>query len=217
MCLDMDTKVELKVHKPCYNRRSGKLSKCKLRKLLNLSSEQEGLKLWRANVVKATLKKYLRCEQKRRLIAKLYNQKKVLTEKCANERFVGTGSVSTTTQHVCAMAPENTTQYLMDIVYKDMRIETSSSPFNTRGISKKCTQILGHLDRNSTSLKKLTLLLTFNQATQWTLPVSRGRSIAASLPGEVSLHLPLRAVTKVFQVNLLLQQVNVAGCSLVIQ
>ncbi|KAK6314595.1 hypothetical protein J4Q44_G00141240 [Coregonus suidteri] len=147
MCLDiMDTKVEFEVLKPCYTRRSAKLSKCRLRKLLHLSSK-EGLKRWRTNIVKATLKKYIRCEQKR-LLAKLVNQEQLLTE--------------------------------------DMR-----------------------LNRSVADLTYALTLNLANQATHRTLPVSRGRSLAALLPVELSPPTSALASAKVSQVNLLHLQL---GC-----
>ncbi|KAJ8007232.1 hypothetical protein DPEC_G00115390 [Dallia pectoralis] len=160
----MDAKVECEVLKSCYSRRSGKLSKCRLRKLLSLSPGQEGLKMWRANVVKATLRKYTRCEQKRRLIAKLVNQQQ---HACSENREMLSGTEAGVVRDalpVCAMAPENTTQYLMDIVYDDMLIDTSS----------RTTTSYEGLRRNLT--KVLRLLKPTNQATQRTPPVSRGRS-----------------------------------------
>lgn len=134
MFLDsMETKVEFEVLKPCDSRRSGKLSKCRLRKLLHLSSK-EGLKRWRTNLVKATLKKYIRCEQKR-VLTKPVNQEQLLTGNGEDMTYMATENIGRITRPLGAMAPKNTTQYLMDIVYDDMHIDTSSNQFKSHPVS----------------------------------------------------------------------------------
>lgn len=130
----METEKEFEVLKPCCSRRSGKLSKCGLRKLLHLSSE-EGLKRWRTNLVKATLKKYIRYEQKR-VLTKLVNQEQLLTENGEEMTCMGIyENIGRITRPLGAMAPKNTTQYLMDMVYDDMHIDTSSNQFKSHPVS----------------------------------------------------------------------------------
>lgn len=120
MCLEtMDTRS--KHIKPVCLRKTVKPgSKSRWRLLRVYTEEDEALKRCRAKV---TMRKYLHREQKRAQLAKLskilghMNKKEVMYEQnpaeaCVNRHPPG------------AMAPENTTQYLMSNVYEDMKTDT---------------------------------------------------------------------------------------------
>lgn len=119
----MNTKVEIDGRKSC-SRRSAKLSKSRLRKLFLLSTEDECTKQWRTGIVKATVRKYIRYEQKKRQLAKAKDHFWAengadMTSNMADECR---GRIAQ--QPRGAMAPKNTTQYLMDIVYDDLQVDT---------------------------------------------------------------------------------------------
>lgn len=92
-------------------------------KLLRVSVEEdEALKHWRSGIVKATIRKYIQQEKKRARLIKLAKTSKN-TE--GMEETHSTGEKANTTALLQlpppgAMAPENTTQYLMGNVYEDL-------------------------------------------------------------------------------------------------
>ncbi|KAF7670036.1 hypothetical protein LDENG_00074370 [Lucifuga dentata] len=82
----------------------------------------EACKPCRASSVKATIRKYIRREQKRAQLAKLkamkvFDNRDLKEAKC---EAVETSTGEFTYSHPGAMAPENTTQYLMNNVYDDL-------------------------------------------------------------------------------------------------
>lgn len=131
MCFDiMATEIDNGGLKTICQRKScDSSSKWRLRKMLHFSSTEEASKQWRTAVVKATLRKYIRHEQKRRQLAKLVKEEfKGLMNK--NPRGLvkyshANQNVANTQQARGAMAPKNTTQYLMDIAYDDMLRDNS--------------------------------------------------------------------------------------------
>lgn len=90
---------------------------------LRVSAEAEALKQCRARAVKVTIRKHLHREQKRAQLAKLADilgdmGKKERRESLYEER----PTAACVHRHPPgAMAPENTTQYLMSNVYEDMK------------------------------------------------------------------------------------------------
>lgn len=88
-----------------------------------MSTEEEALKLWRTTAVKTTLPKYLRREQRRAQPAKL---SKLLNDGDNQEKsqaaYEDMRAAACMRSHPAgAMAPPNTTQYLMNNVYEDLR------------------------------------------------------------------------------------------------
>lgn len=93
-------------------------SKLKWR-LLRVSSEgDEALKPCRAGAVKATIRKYLHREQKRAQLAKL--AKALVGDIGKKEKMESVYEEERQRHSPGAMAPENTTQYLMSNVYDDL-------------------------------------------------------------------------------------------------
>lgn len=113
----MDTRS--KHMKTNYLRRTMMKPAAKLRwRLLRVSAEEdEALRPCRAVAVKATIRKYLRREQKRAQLAKIA---KALGEMGKKEKMESVYEEEKHRHSPGAMAPENTTQYLMSNVYEDM-------------------------------------------------------------------------------------------------
>lgn len=87
-------------------------------KLLRVSTEEDGaLRPCRASAVKATIQKCLRREQKRAQLVKLA---KALGDMGKKEKMESEYEEERRRHSPGAMAPENTTQYLMSKVYEDM-------------------------------------------------------------------------------------------------
>lgn len=92
--------------------------------LLRVSTEEaEAFKLSRATAVKATIRKYVRREQRRAQLVKLSKILGDLGKKEKRETVnEETPAAACARRHPAgAMAPENTTQYLMGNVYEDMK------------------------------------------------------------------------------------------------
>lgn len=89
------------------------------------TEEAEALKQCRASAVRATIRKYLRREQKRTQLAKVKLTKileNLEEKKKMEEMYEESPAAACTQSHPAgAMAPENTTQYLMNNVYEDMK------------------------------------------------------------------------------------------------
>ncbi|KAF3705134.1 hypothetical protein EXN66_Car020825 [Channa argus] len=85
------------------------------------TEEDEASKQCRASAVKATIRKYLRRQPKRAQLAKVAEGLGVVGKR----RPVLAGVYS---HHPGAMAPENTTQYLMNNVYEDMQGKFQALP-----------------------------------------------------------------------------------------
>ncbi|KAJ0015566.1 hypothetical protein NQD34_009186 [Periophthalmus magnuspinnatus] len=93
-------------------------------KLLRVSVDHHtGFSHWRSHMVKSTIRKYIHKEKKRVQAAKTAKT----TEKYDEIHFVCTETGAVPLLHqprpaFGAMAPENTTQYLMDQVYEDLQL-----------------------------------------------------------------------------------------------
>lgn len=99
-------------------------------KLLRVTTEEnEALKHCRASAVRATIRKYLRRQTRRDHLAKLAKVVGSLGRTQKRESACE-GSPATACMHrhpPGAMAPENTTQYLMSNVYEDMKADTQTA------------------------------------------------------------------------------------------
>lgn len=121
----MDTKIRSEGFRaPCLFKSVSKPLKWRLRKLQHLSSDEQARKLFRTNAVKSSIRKYIRRQQKKQM-AKLQNDELLIE----NNELVGRNSTKENHERVAeleqprpqgAMAPVNTTQYLMDLVYDDL-------------------------------------------------------------------------------------------------
>lgn len=100
--------------------------------LLRVSTEGgEAFKLSRASAVKATIRKYIRREQRRAHLVKLSKILGDLGQKEKRESaYEESPAAACTRGHPAgAMAPENTTQYLMSNVYEDLKsIDVPAAP-----------------------------------------------------------------------------------------
>ncbi|GLD48423.1 uncharacterized protein AKAME5_000240800 [Lates japonicus] len=111
-------------------------SASKLRwRLLRVSTEvdEEAGNPCRATAVRATIRKYLHREQKRAQLAKLAKVLRDVGKKEKKESMYeeNTAAACVNRNPSGAMAPENTTQYLMSNVYEDMKSS------NTQGTLRK--------------------------------------------------------------------------------
>lgn len=124
MCLEtMDTNSK-HIKTNCLRKTMKAGSKLKWR-LLRVSAEEddEAFKQCRTSAVRATVRKYLRREQRRAQLAKL-----VLGDLGKKEKMESAYEESPAAARVHrhppgAMAPENTTQYLMGNVYEDQKTD----------------------------------------------------------------------------------------------
>lgn len=123
MCLDtMDTRSKY-MKSDCLRKTMKPGSKLKWGLLRVSTQEGEAFKLSRASAVKATIRKYIRREQRRTQLVKLSKILGGLGQKEKRETaYEESPAAACTRGHPAgAMAPENTTQYLMSNVYEDMK------------------------------------------------------------------------------------------------
>lgn len=121
----MDTKIRSEGFRArCLLKSANKPLKWRLRKLQHLSSDEQACKLSRTNAVKASIRKYIRRQQKKQM-AKLQREELFIE----NNELAGGNRTDENRDRVAeleqprpqgAMAPNNTTQYLMDLVYDDL-------------------------------------------------------------------------------------------------
>ncbi|KAA8580195.1 hypothetical protein FQN60_005730, partial [Etheostoma spectabile] len=110
-------------------------------KLFRVSTEgDEALKQCRASAVRATLRKYLHREQRRTQLARLHKvlgdigkkEKRQFAHKAKEKKQAldekSPAAACVHRQPSGAMAPENTTQYLMGNVYEDMKANIQTAP-----------------------------------------------------------------------------------------
>lgn len=99
-------------------------------KLLRVTTEgDEAFKHGRASAMRSTIRKYLRRQTRRVHLSKLAKVAGVLGKTQKRESVCG-GSSATACMHrhpAAAMAPENTTQYLMSNVYEDMEANAQAA------------------------------------------------------------------------------------------
>lgn len=100
-------------------------------RLLRVSTEvdEEAGNPCRATAVRATIRKYLHREQKRAQLAKLAKVLRDVGKKEKRESMYeeNTAAACVNRHPSGAMAPENTTQYLMSNVYEDMKSSNTQS------------------------------------------------------------------------------------------
>lgn len=93
------------------------------------AKEDEGLKAGRTSVGKITTRGCLRQKQQRTRLVKIAETTTETTKGTLNKSYERLPSeVCGYSRHPGAMAPPNTTQYLMDGVYQDIKIDAQSTP-----------------------------------------------------------------------------------------
>lgn len=104
-----------------------------LRLLRDTMHQNEAVRHWRSNVVKSTIRKHIHREKKRGKLAKLaQNAKEERKEEIHRLREDNSGAALLHLPPPGAMAPANTTQYLMGQFYEDMpRHNGKVSSFST--------------------------------------------------------------------------------------
>lgn len=94
-----------------------------LRLLRDSVRQDEALRVWRSNAVKSTIRKYLHREKKRARLSKRA-QNTNQTERTEETYRVWAETGSAASSHLPppgAMAPHNTTQYLLGQLYEDLQ------------------------------------------------------------------------------------------------
>lgn len=149
MCLETMDAGSKHMKIDCLRKTMRAGSRLRWRQLRVSAEEDEALKPCRTSTVRATIRKYLRQEQKRAQLAKLvlgdvgkkYNMEAVYEESpaaaCVHRHPPG------------AMAPENTTQYLMRNVYEDLNkddIQTVPTSAHLHGESLSPRSVYTALD-----------------------------------------------------------------------
>lgn len=124
MCLEtMDTNSK-RIKTDCLRKTMKAGSKLRWRLLHVSAEEDEAFKHFRASAMRATIRKYLRRQQRRPQLAKFTRIIGDVDEKekrdCEYEESPTAACVHP--HQPGAMAPENTTQYLMGHVYEDMKM-----------------------------------------------------------------------------------------------
>ena len=124
----MDSKMKMEVIRigaGCMRKSTTKPPKWRLRNLQHFNSEQEAFKPLRSNAVKTTIRKYIRHQQRKQLVKLAKGQRVVencemMARKTTEEKQETHEKVAEQPRPQGAMAPMNTTQYLMDLVYDDL-------------------------------------------------------------------------------------------------
>ena len=124
----MDTKIKREVIRlgaGCMQKSTTKPPKWRLRNLQHFNSQQEAFKPLRSNAVKTTIRKCIRHQQRKQLVKLAKGQRVVencemMARKTTEEKRETNEKVAEQPRPQGAMAPMNTTQYLMDLVYDDL-------------------------------------------------------------------------------------------------
>lgn len=115
-------------------------SNLRLRLLRVSAGDDEAFKQCRASAVKSTIRKYLRRQQKRAQLVKLAKVLGVVVKREKKQSLYHERPTAACVRHhpPGAMAPENTTQYLMSNVYDDMATHVQPAP-----VSHTCSHLYG--------------------------------------------------------------------------
>lgn len=114
-------------------------SKLRWRLVRVFAEEGEGLKHCRASAVNSKVRRYLRREEKRARLAQCSpNVNKTETKESLCDRSFAEARVHLPPPG--AMAPENTTQYLMSNVYEDMKTSDVQTVFDSY---ENCSHVYG--------------------------------------------------------------------------
>lgn len=136
MCVKMMTTKAKRIKTSCLRKNMKFGSKLTWRLFPVAAEENEALKQSPATTVKTTIRKYLRREQR------LAQQDGLCTLRGhtdgKNGDFMSAESTYTACVHrhpAVAMAPENTTQYLMGNLYEDMNIDINKSVQDSQAVA----------------------------------------------------------------------------------
>lgn len=125
------------------NIKPGSKSRPKMRwRNLRLTFEEEASKQGRINMVNATVRKYLRREQKRIQLANLVDDMGIKEDKSRYEAAESHAITFRPLHSAGGMAPANTTQYLMANVYEDI-CDKDGDYFNSPVSSESCSDMYG--------------------------------------------------------------------------